>query len=266
MVLGEAHRRAGNIEAAKLEWRAARAGFETFGARRWALAAAARLDHSVPDTVTASPAHAATFRSDGDTRTVVFDGETAVLRDLKGLRYIERLLAEPNREFHALDLVAVEQGTLPTGSASSEHDETPSVGAEASLPVLDAQAREAYRRRLREVEEDIEDAHRCNDLGRAELAERDRDYLIAELTHAVGLGGRHRSVGGSGERARTSVTRALRYALGKLADHHPAVANHLEASIQTGTYCAYKPDALTQITWSTRGRPVSDDGTPRPRS
>ena len=41
---------------------------------------------------------------------VVFEGRTARVRDLKGLRYLARLLADPGREFHVLDLVAGETG------------------------------------------------------------------------------------------------------------------------------------------------------------
>jgi hypothetical protein len=151
---------------------------------------------------------------------------------------VERLLREPGREFHVLDLVAVEHGTLRTPGHP-----------EPGLPMLDDQARAAYRRRLAEVEEDIEDAERHHDLGRLALAERDREYLLAELTAAVGLGGRQRHTGGSGERARTSVTRSIRYALGRLAEHHPTVASHLGANVRTGTYCAYLPDALAPVSW-----------------
>ena len=56
---------------------------------------------------------------------------------------------------------------------------------EPGLPLIDDQARAAYRRRLVEVEEDIEDARLMDDLGRLELAERDRDYLLAELGSAL---------------------------------------------------------------------------------
>ena len=115
--------------------------------------------------------------------------------------------------------------------------------------MIDQQAREAYRRRLAEVEEDIEDAARTNDLGRVELAQRDRDYLIAELTHSLGLGGRHRVVGGTSERARSSVTRSLRYAITRLSEHHPELATHLEQAVHTGTYCRYTPDPLAGVVW-----------------
>jgi hypothetical protein len=117
--------------------------------------------------------------------------------------------------------------------------------------VLDDQAREAYRRRLAEVDDDIDDATAMNDLARRELAERDREYLIAELRSAVGLAGRHRSTGGSSERARTAVTRSVRYALARLAQHHPAAATHLEQRVRTGTYCCYHPDPISIVEWET---------------
>ena len=44
---------------------------------------------------------------------MVFAGEIIRVRDMKGVRYLARLLASPGREFHVLDLVAVEQGRGP---------------------------------------------------------------------------------------------------------------------------------------------------------
>ena len=251
MVLGDAHHRSGNTEGARMEWQAARTTFESFGAAGWAERAARLVDRAPPPPASAgkSDAATATFRCDGDTRTICFGDQTVLLRDLKGFRYLERLLAEPGREFHVLDLVAVERGSLPTGPDPDHGPDAVSSGAGSGLPVIDDEAREAYRRRLADVDEDIEEATRRNDLGRVELAERDREYLIAELAGAVGLGGRARSTGGTSERARTSVTRSLRYALGRLAEHHPALATHLEQGVHTGTYCTYTPDPLAEIHW-----------------
>ena len=250
MVLGEAHHRSGNVDRARMEWRAAREAFEAFGALRWA-EQAEHLLTGAPPIPTPSPSRVATatFRCDGDTRTICFGEHTALMRDLKGFRYVERLLADPGREFHVLDLVAVERGTLPTGPTVHHGLDAVAEGIGAGLPIIDDEARDAYRRRLAEVDDDIEEATRTNDIGRVELAQHDRDYLLAELARAVGLGGRHRSVGGTAERARTSVTRSLRYALGRLAPHHPALATHLEQSVHTGTYCVYTPDPLAPIRW-----------------
>ena len=271
LVLADAHDAGGRSATARLEREAAARALDAFGARRWAARARALVDageadssagaaptpspgpdgQGAPPTDDAGPERTAVFRLEGDTRTVRFGGEAVLLRDLKGFRYLARLLTAPGRELHVLDLVAAEQGTLPTVDPSAVG--APEVeGLDGSgLPALDDEARDAYRRRLAEVEDDLAEAERNNDPGRAELAERDRAYLVAELARAVGLGGRMRSVGGDAERARTAVTRALRYAVDRLREHDPALGAHLDNSLRTGTYCSYQPDPLTPVAWST---------------
>jgi tetratricopeptide (TPR) repeat protein len=253
MVLGEARHATGNTEGAVMEWQSARHSFDQFGAVLRAQEAERVLNDRPARPSTATRATAAcVFRCDGDTRTVCFDGTTVLLHDLLGFRYLERLLAEPEREFHVLDLVAVERGSLPTvprGSVAGTDDGlTITDGGHAGL-YLDDQARAAYRRRLSEIEEDIDDATLMNDPARLALASDDREYLIAELSRAVGLGGRARLAGATAERARTSVTRSMRYAVGRLAEHHATLGNHLAQAVSTGTYCVYRPDPRVPVTW-----------------
>ena len=252
MVLGQARHLAGNIEGAAVEWQAARRAFDDFGAvLRSADAARALSDRAPRPTAVSVEAADCIFRCDGDTRTVCFDGTTVLLHDLKGFRYLERMLAEPGREFHVLDLVAVERGSLPTvphGVAADQDGLVASDGGHAGLH-LDDQARAAYRRRLSEIDEDIDDATTMNDQARLALAIDDREYLIAELSRAVGLGGRARLAGATAERARTSVTRSIRYALSRLAEHHPSLGRHLTQAVGTGTYCVYRPDPRVPVEW-----------------
>jgi hypothetical protein len=245
MVLAEAYRGLGNEDRARLELRAAHSALERIGARSMALTAARACGEGDLPAATAppppGPAPEATnvFSVEGDTRSVVFDGRAVLVRDLKGMRYLARLLAEPGREFHVLDLVASERGA------------TPPVATDSDLgPALDTEAKNAYRRRLRDIEDDLEEATLTGDSRRAALAEADRDYIVGELARAFGLGGRSRPVGSSSERARASVTRALRYALDRVAAHHPALAEHLGSTVRTGTYCAYVPDPRVPIRWT----------------
>jgi tetratricopeptide (TPR) repeat protein len=188
------------------------------------------------------------FRCEGDYWSLTFEGRTVRVRDVKGLHYLARLLAEPGREFHVMDLVALESGgDAPVGHAEPELQ---SSGLGDSGEMLDARAKEAYRRRLAESEEDIEEARAMGDTGRATQAGVERDFLVRELSRAVGLGGRDRRAGSTSERARASVTRAVRQAITRIRQHHPPLGKHLDHAIHTGAFCAYQPDARVPVGWA----------------
>ena len=115
--------------------------------------------------------------------------------------------------------------------------------------VLDPHAKEAYRRRLAEIDEDIEDARAAGDSEREAQADAERVFLARELSRAVGLGGRDRRAGSAAERARASVTQAVRAALRRIHEHHPALGRHLDRTIRTGAYCTYLPDPRALAGW-----------------
>jgi tetratricopeptide (TPR) repeat protein len=241
--LAEALRAAGNEQLADLELRAARATLVRLGAE----------SHSergpAPQTEPQLPGATEAFRCEGDTWWLAFAGRGVRLHDLKGLRYLARLLADPGREFHVLELVALEREPLaPTSEPSG--DELGASRAGDSGPLLDARAKQAYRRRLTEIEEDIAEATSMADLGRIAQAGAEREFLVRELSRAVGLGGRVRRAGSASERARVSVTRAVRQALARIREHHVPLADHLERVVRTGTHCAYLPDPRVPVTWT----------------
>jgi tetratricopeptide (TPR) repeat protein len=179
----------------------------------------------------------ATFRCEGDVWSIEFAGQVVRLRDARGLRHLSRLLSDPAREFHVLDLVAA------TSGAEAAH----SLGDAG--PLLDEQAKAAYRQRLEEIDADIDDARATRDAVREAQAETERSFLVSELSRAVGLGGRDRRASSASERARVAVTRAVRQAIVRIAEHHAALGEHLQHSIRTGTYCAYEPDPRAPVTW-----------------
>ncbi|MBY5161306.1 hypothetical protein [Salsipaludibacter albus] len=254
-VLGDAHDRAGNGPCARLEWRCARSEFARVGSGLWLDRVERRLDESASarssDRATAHEPHrdvdGPVFRCDGDVRTITFDDDTVLVRDLKGMRYLAHLLAEPGREFHVLDLVTAEEGG-DTAEVTTDDVDAVTRGGDAG-PVLDDQARAAYRRRLAEIDRDIEEAEAMNDPERRALARADREYLVRELARATGIGGRSRRAKSTSERARSSVTRTLRYSIDRISEHHPALGDHLEQTIETGTYCAYRPDPRVPTSW-----------------
>jgi hypothetical protein len=115
--------------------------------------------------------------------------------------------------------------------------------------MLDARAKDAYRRRLAEIEDDIEQARALGDTEREVQADAERDFLVRELSRAIGLGGRDRRAASTSERARVSVTRAIRHAIARVAEHHPELGKHLDRTIRTGTYCAHVPDPSAPVAW-----------------
>jgi hypothetical protein len=75
------------------------------------------------------------------------------------------------------------------------------------------------------------------------------DALGRELARAVGLHGRIRKAGSTTERARINVSRAIGAVVRKITVVHPALGEHLAATIRTGTYCSYVPDPHLRVDW-----------------
>jgi tetratricopeptide (TPR) repeat protein len=192
-------------------------------------------------------------RREGEYWTIAFAGEAFRLKDVKGLHYLAHLLRHPGREFHVLDLAATGQQTPADGPPMSpaRQDNLHQARPSSLGPVLDEQAKTAYRARLRELEDDLAEAASWADPVRAARARQEMQFLTDELAAAVGLGGRARKPGSPAERARVNITRAIRGAVSRIRAHSPALADHLDATIHTGTFCAYTPDPRAPITWHT---------------
>jgi tetratricopeptide (TPR) repeat protein len=188
------------------------------------------------------------FSREGDYWSLEFEGRTVRVRDLKGMHYLAWLLAHPGQEFHALDLVAAESVGVARPEVSLPA-ELPRTALGDAGEMLDARAKDAYRRRLAEIEDDIEQARALDDSEREAQADIERDFLVRELSRAVGLGGRDRRASSASERARVGVTRAVRKAMNQISEHHPALGQHLDRAIRTGTSCAYLPDPRVPTKW-----------------
>jgi hypothetical protein len=184
-----------------------------------------------------SRARSGAFRREGDVWAVSYEGRTARLRHTKGIADIARLLSRPGVEVHVLDLASGGQAVAGGGTG----------------PRLDATARDAYKRRLVELEAEIDAADAAADAGRSELLHDEREALLGELSGAYGLGGRARPTGDPAERARSAVTQRVRDALARIETEHPALGAHLRCSVRTGGFCVYEPDG--PVDWEVVSQP-----------
>ncbi len=107
-------------------------------------------------------------------------------------------------------------------------------------------ARRQYEERIRELQDEIDEAETYNDQGRAEMANAELDRLVDELKSALGLGGKSRPATGTAERARSSVTQRIRSAVRRIEHANPPLGRHLDVSIITGTFCRYQPEHTTE--------------------
>ncbi len=169
---------------------------------------------------------------EGDVWTITYDGVTIRQPSSKGMADIARLLAAPDTDMHCADLAG----------AVIEH---------GAGDLIDARARREYEQRIRELQGEVEEAEADADLHRADRAQAELDAIVEHLASALGLGGRTRRHTDSAERARSAVTQRIRSTIKRLRTAHPSLAAHLEASIQTGVYCRYRPERPT--VWSTAG-------------
>ncbi len=170
---------------------------------------------------------------DGDSWLLEAGGERTRLPDIRGVEYLRALVAAPGRDIPALDLAAGGAGL---------------VGSQAG-PVLDASALQAYRRRLAELDQELDAADRAGDPGRAEQAAAERQGLLREVRRATGTAGRQRQVSSESERARVNVTRTLRTAVDRIAVKAPLAAAHLRSSLRTGRACRYEPGPGGPVRW-----------------
>jgi hypothetical protein len=181
---------------------------------------------AVPDTVAAAPSDGQfEMRLDGDIRIVSYAGMSTSLKDSRGLELLARLISRPDEELHVLDLV---------GSMAD-------VAGGDSGPQLDEQAHAQYKRRIRTLQDELEEAESLADLGRVDALRGELDFITRELSRAFGLGARARRSGSDAERARINVRRRLKNAIDRIAEQLPDAGRYLDNTIKTGSYCKYSP-------------------------
>ncbi len=207
-----------------------------------------------PTQHSASQTQPSIFRREGDYWTIAYQGVIVRLKSIRGLYYIAQLLRHPHQEFHVFDLVDLPQ--METGSRTEarpsstlEHQRRLLTTHHTEETLLDVRARTAYRKRLRELQEELHEAQTFQDLGRMTELQQEREFLTHQLSAAMGVGGHPRQAAPQVERVRVNVTRGIKEAIQKIAPHSPQLERYLSTTIRTGLFCAFAPDPFTPVYW-----------------
>ena len=186
------------------------------------------------------------FRKEGEYWTVGYGGKAFRLKDTKGLGYLAHLLRHPGGRiprarsggWNCKPARGGRNRSVGARLAAGDEDlekagiHITSLGDAGEM--LDEQAKVAYRRRLSELREELEEAKELGKVERAEQAEEEIDALTRELSRAVGLGGRNRRAASASERARQSITKTIKAVLERIAQSDAALGDILSRCIKTG--------------------------------
>ena len=177
-----------------------------------------------------SASHAYFFR-DGDGWTVQFGGHRAIIKDSKGMQYLQRLLRQPGTPIAATDLGGMEPARR-----------------QGEQVVIDQDMARRMKRRLLEIANQLEDPQALLLQEERDSLERERTEIFAETSKAKPLG-RARVMKSEQGAVQGSVRSAIRRAMGTLKERHEPIWKHLESSLidPDGTAPCYRPSL--SITW-----------------
>jgi len=164
------------------------------------------------------------FLLKGNVWEIRYKNDSVILKDAKGLHDLHKLLSSPKEEFHCLDLM--EAGIDESNTTQS----------------IDQKARSQYVNRIKELQEDIQEAESMNQIEETSQLREEYDKILDHLSNSLGLSGKSRKVGSTVEKARSAVTWRIRNAIKKITETHPELGHHLSKSIKTGTQCSYNPE------------------------
>jgi tetratricopeptide (TPR) repeat protein len=182
----------------------------------------------------ASTGPPATFRRAGSVWELAFADREVQLPDARGLLDLAYLVSRPGEAVSVLELTNVAGAAVASGGAT---------------PALDERARREIREKLHQLDADEAEAEEAGDGERAAVAREQRQTLAEAVARDFGLGGRTRVIGDPVERARKTVSTRIRRTIASIGRAHPELGRHLERSIDTGTWCAYRP--AEPVDWQT---------------
>jgi hypothetical protein len=176
------------------------------------------------------------FKKKGQAWVVRFaGGEEFILLPSKGAAYLHQLLSQQGVQLSPIDMacrVAKSGAQYALGDAGEK---------------ADREALAAYRAKLIDLREDLQEAKDNNDHGAQDRIQREIDALAEQVSEAVGLGGRLRKDSDDRERVRKAVCNAVKRAVRDISQFDQRLAAHLSPPrLICGRNPSYLPDQDTK--------------------
>jgi hypothetical protein len=175
--------------------------------------------------------HSAMYRiaMEGSYWVLVFDGRRTILRSGPGMVCLRRLVQFPNKRVDFRDLA--KEATPPEVIVEC-----------GNTPRFDQKAAAEYQSRLRDLDEEIDDAQRDADSARTERLETERAEMIAELKAGFRRG-EIRTGSVEYRNLRNRICNAVNRAVAEIASDNPLAGEHFREALRTDHGMIYDPKA-----------------------
>ncbi len=176
------------------------------------------------------------FHKPGDSWEITYKGNTKTIADCGGMGYLKVLLREQGKSFTTQEFLSV------YGNGS--------VRLDSGDVQLDDEAKNNYKKRLAEIDGDIQKAEQENNTVYLQELTKEKQQLIEELKKGTGFGGRKQKLGNQHSQERIGIGKAIKEAIGTIENQLPEMAVHLRESIKpfSGIALSYSPKQ--PIEWS----------------
>jgi len=195
------------------------------------------------------------FSLEGDYWRISFNGETKIIKNTLGMRYIKYLIQNKGKEIHVSELF--QHGNPPPacvtntalsalGARQLEAEGVPIYELGGTGPLMDEKGKKALKSHIKKLDEQIGEAAEFGDIDKAEELKSEKEQIQKELAAYFSLGGKSRASNDPNEQIRKNVTKCINKQKSKLNKSFPKLADHL-MFIRTGMLCCYKPKS--NINW-----------------
>jgi hypothetical protein len=172
------------------------------------------------------------FKKKGQAWVVRFaGGEEFILLPSKGAAYLHQLLSQPRVQLSPIDMACrvAKNGTqYALGDAGEK---------------ADREALAAYRAKLIDLREELQEAKENNDDGSQDRIQEEIEAFTKQVSEVAGLGGRLRKDSDDRERVRKAVGNAVKRAVKDISQFDQRLAAHLSPPrLKCGRNPSYLPD------------------------
>ena len=178
--------------------------------------------------------------------------ETIAGADWPGPAFVQFLLQNPGAEFHVEKLWQAVMGS-PSGTHFEHAFADDGIAMPESLlggadEVLDAEAKAAYEKRLRELSEERQKAKADRDAATLERIEVEFEAIRTTLESSGGGLHRPKKLGDPSVKLRDRIRRGINVFLDHVSDHDPEGGQYLRNTIKKGVFMQYSPSR--KIDWN----------------